>query len=216
MNLLVIQKVIRPSFCVAGSLLWMCFAACNQGPDMRGWQNLDRSYEEKIINWTRSGIVYQSLDRVLSVHAIYFSNEMRKAYASQYHTVFGIDPDKVDSDLEMMATFAGKGHEFFVFADTNEFSWNNLDERESVWRLFLGGGDGRVGVSPSSIQRFSGRGPNMRAFFPFVNEFGRAYLVVFPLEQTDGKPLLENALGQITLRISSAFGTAQMSWQVSR
>ena len=181
---------------------------------MRGPQNLDRVYEDMLRKWTVSGQLYHSLDRVLYVHATYMSPAFRQAFGAQYLSIFGIDPGKVDSDLEMIATSVGRGHEFFVFADTTEFSWNNLDEADSVWMMALWGGEEQLGVPPASIHRFRGRGPNLRAFFPYLNEFGRSYFVVFPLDQPNGRPVLEPELGVLTMKLSSAFGSVGMSWKV--
>jgi len=193
---------------------WLASGACTPEPNMRGLQDLDAAYEQQLFQWTRSGKLFHSLDRVLVVHATYLSPEFRQAFGVQYVDIFGIDPGKVDTDLEKLATSVGRGHEFFVFADINDLSWNNLDERDSVWRMALWGTKDQLGVPPTSIHRFSGRGPNLRAFFPFLNDFGRSYLVVFPLDQANGKPVLEPGSGELILRLASAFGTADLAWKV--
>jgi len=189
-------------------------SSCDLEPNMRGPQNLDRAYEDLLRKWTVSGQVYHSLDRVLYVHATYMSPAFRQAFGAQYLSIFGIDPGKVDSDLEMIATSVGRGHEFFIFTDTTEFSWNNLDEADSVWMMALWGGEEQLGVPPASIHRFRGRGPNLRAFFPYLNEFGRSYFVVFPLDQPNGRPVLEPEQGALTIKLSSAFGSVSMFWKV--
>jgi hypothetical protein len=199
-----------------GWLLLASFAgwACSPPPDIRGLQNLSRGYEDELLRWTSTGRVYHGLDRVMFVHATYLSPQFRQAFAVQYLAVFGIDPGKVDSDLERLATSEGRGHEFFVFMDTSDYSWNNLDERDSVWRMALWGGAEQLGTPPMSIHRFKGRGPNLRAFFPYLNGYGRSYLVAFPLQQANGKPVLGGADGKLWLRLSSAFGAAELSWRI--
>jgi len=194
----------------------VCLAAsgCRMEPNMRGPQNLDQTYEEQLRQWTESGGVYQSLDRVLFVHATYLSPSFRQAFGSQYLSIFGIDPGKVDSDLEMIATSVGRGHEFFMFADTSVYTWNNLEESDSVWRMALWGGPGQLGVPPLSIHHFRGRGPNLQAFFPYLNDFGRSYYVVFPLDQPNGQPVLDPDHGKLTIKMASAFGEVTMSWKV--
>ena len=187
---------------------------CAPKPSMRGPGKMDEVYESQLRQWTEGGRVYHSIDRVMFVYATYLSPEFRQAFGPQYVKIFGIDPGKVDSDLEMIATSVGRGHEFFVFADTTNLSWNNFDEADSVWRMALWGGPDQLGVPPVSITRFKGRGPNLKAFFPYLNKFGRSYFVVFPLDQPNGRPVLEPERGMLTIKLASAFGTAAMSWKV--
>jgi hypothetical protein len=149
------------------------------------------------------------------VNATYLSPEFRQAFGAQYVKIFGIDPGKVDSDLERIATSVGSGHEFFVFADTSTYTWNNIDELDSVWRMALWGGPDQIGVPPVSTQGFRGRGPNLKAFFPYITDFGRSYLVVFPLDQPNGKPVLDPKWNSLTLKLASAFGTVSMNWKVA-
>jgi hypothetical protein len=195
-------------------LLSLVAGNCAPKPSMRGPGKLDDVYESQLKQWTEGGRVYHSIDRVMFVYATYLSPEFRQAFGSQYVKIFGIDPGKVDSDLEMIATSVGRGHEFFVFADTTNLSWNNFDEADSVWRMALWGGSEQLGVPPMSITRFKGRGPNLKAFFPYLNKFGRCYFVVFPLDQHNKRPVLNPENGMLTIKLSSAFGTAAMSWKV--
>jgi len=195
-------------------LLSFLVGACAPKPSLRGPQKLDEKYEMELQKWTSSGRIDDSLDRILLVHASYLDLMLRKVFGNQYRNIFGTEPDEVDSDLEMIATSAGRGHEFFLFADVTKESWNNFDEKDSVWRMTLWGGDKEKGVAPISVQRFRGRGPNLAAFFPYLNTFGRSYLVIFPSQHKDGSPILsENGL--LHLKLSSAFGTVSMSWKVN-
>ncbi len=197
-------------FLLAAGWLWNCQPV----PNMRGPQKLDPKYETQLTRWTSSAQIYHSLDSIMTVHGTLVSPAFREALGNQYVEIFGIDPGRVDSDLELIATSVGRGHEFFIFADTNDRSWNNLDARDSVWRLGPWGAEDQLGVPPLSIHRFRGRGPNLRAFFPYLNEFGRSYLVIFPIEQANGQPVLDPQEGSLTLRMSSAFGSAAMNWKV--
>jgi hypothetical protein len=183
-------------------------------PSVRGPQKLLERYESLLLDWTRSANVFDMEDRILLVHATYFSAELRRAFAEQYLEVFSIDPGRADSDLEKIATSVGAVHEFFVFADMSNFRWNKLEARDSVWRLGLWGASEQPGVPPGSIVPFAGRGPNLKAFFPYLNDFGRSYLVTFPKQQPDGQPVLLPTEGELTLKLASAFGTASLAWKV--
>ncbi len=187
---------------------------CGVQPNWRGPQRLDEKYENMLHKWTHSSQIYHFLDSILLVHCTYLAPEFRDAFAEQYLKIFSIDPGKVDSDLEKIATSVGRRHEFFLFADSNNPEWNNLDEKDSVWRLGLWGADDQPGVPPVSIHRFEGRGPNLKAFFPYLNRFGRSYLVSFPLEQSNGRPIVDHDKKILELKLSSAFGTAMLKWKV--
>ncbi len=206
-------RVVAQLLCSSG-LLWL--VGCAPTPNWRGPQKLEAEYEKLLRHWTRSAQVYNSLDSILVVHTTYLAPGFRQAFGEQYLKVFGIDPGKVDSDLEKIATSVGRGHEFFVFVDSNKLPWNNLNEPDSVWRLGLWGGKEQPGVPPLSIHRFQGRGPNLKAFFPYLNRFGRSYLVVFPSEQPNGQPVLDPSFGKLKLKLASAFGTAKLKWRVTR
>ena len=205
----------RNKFRVLASAALVLGLACAPTPSMRGPQKMEQNYERLLKIWTQSEHIYHSLDSILLVHATYLAPEFRQAYGDQYLKIFSIDPGRVDSDLEKIATSIGRGHEFFVFADSGNAAWNNLEEHDSVWRIGLWGGDDQLGVPPISIHPFEGRGPNLSAFFPYLTRFGRTYLVVFPLDQANGKPVLNPANGRLTVKLSSAFGTATLSWKVA-
>ena len=81
--------------------------------------------------------------------------------------------------------------------------------------MALWGAHDQLGVPPTSIHGFKGRGPNLKAFFPFLNDFGRSYYVVFPLNQENGEPVFDPEHGTFTIKITSAFGKLNMSWKVS-
>jgi hypothetical protein len=195
------------------ALSWLC--SCAPEINVRSVHNLDKKYEEELLRWTRGDRIYYSLDRIMFVYATYLSPEFRQEFKDQYVRFFGMNPEKIDTDLETVATSTGTGHEFFLFADTPENGWNNLDERDSVWRVGLWGGSQQSGLDPVVIKRFHDRGPNVRAFFPFMNDFGRAYLVTFPTQQTNGEQL-PGSDSELSIKVSSALGTAVMSWKVSK
>ena len=85
---------------------WLVFSAsltnCAPRASMRGLQELDEKYENLLRIWTQSGIVHRDLDRMITVHATYLAPDFRKAFGVQYTKIFGIDPSKVDTDLELM------------------------------------------------------------------------------------------------------------------
>ena len=190
-------------------------AGCTPSPNMRGPQKLEDRYEELLGKWTRSDAIYHREDRILVVHATYLAPELREALREQYLKIFSIDPGRVDTDLEKITTLPGGSHEFFVFADMTSFTWNNLEDKASVWRLGLFGGWEQPGTPPRSIVGFQGRGPNLRAFFPYLNDFGRSYLVTFPEAQPSGQPVLEPGVAELTLKLASAYGTANLAWKVT-
>lgn len=197
---------------------WLIFsvipASCAPRASLRGLQKLDQEYERLLRLWTSSGIVHRDLDRMLTVHATYLAPEFRKAFGLQYTKIFGIDPGKVDTDLELIATTTGQGHEFFIFTDISEDSWNNLDELDAVWRMALWGAPDQKGIPPSSIQKFRGRGPNLKAFFPYINSFGQSYLVTFPYKQENNEAVIDSEHGSLTVKIASAFGKVEIFWKV--
>ncbi|MBW1872415.1 MAG: hypothetical protein JRJ19_10140 [Deltaproteobacteria bacterium] len=187
---------------------------CGPRASLRGLQELDEEYERLLRNWTQSGIIHRDLDRMLTVHATYLAPDFRQAFGVQYTKIFGIDPGKVDTDLELIATTTGQGHEFFMFTDITEDAWNNLDERDAVWRMALWGSPDQAGLPPASIHKFRGRGPNLKAFFPYIQGFGQSYLVTFPYKQENNEAVINPEHGSLMIKLASAFGTVKLHWKV--
>ncbi|MBN2497506.1 MAG: hypothetical protein JXR96_23135 [Deltaproteobacteria bacterium] len=202
------------------SARWPCALAllalgCHPTPNMRGPRDLDAGYRLALEGLTRSAQVVKDLNSVMTVHATMITPEFKRALTEQYIHIFEVGPDKPDSDLERVARSQSDGYEFFVFADLSERAWNDLDDRDSVWRMTLRGAPDQPGITPLRVHRFNGRGPNVRAFFPYLHGFGRAYLVVFPRVRPDGAPLMDPAHGELLLKLSSVFGSASLTWKVS-
>lgn len=188
--------------------------SCAPELKVRSARNLNKNYETELTRWTRSERIYYNVDRVMYVYITYLSPEFRKAFKDQYLDFFGMPAEKIDTDLEKIATAQAQGYEFFLYADTPENTWNNLDERDSVWRMGLWSGL-QPAVDPASVRRFKDRGPNIRSFFPFVNDFGRAYWITFPQNQVEGNPVIVDN-SDFWIKVSSALGSAVLSWKVSR
>jgi len=187
---------------------------CGRQPNMRGLQNLSADYEQRLTDWTAAGQKYHSLDRVLFAYATFLSRPFRDAYVSQYRELFSLDPAKRDDELEKIYRANGEGYAFFVFVDAPHYSWNNIDEPNAVFRMVLKSDKDLTGVPPARVVGFHTLGPNLKAFFPYINDFGRAFLVTFPATRPDHSALIESR-SPLILAFASAYGTVTMSWRTS-
>ncbi len=196
------------------SFLGLALCACGIKPNLRGLQNLSDDYEQRLTDWTSAGQRYHSLDRVVFAYATYLSRPFREAYVTQYRELFSLDPTRKDNELERIYLANGQGYEFIVFVDAPHYSWNNLDEQNAVFRLVLKSEKDRTGVPPTRVEAFQSQGPNLKAFFPYINDFGRAFLVTFPATRPDSSALVEPG-SKLLLAFASAYGTVTMSWRTS-
>src|SRR5690606_16174795 len=93
--------------------------------------------------------------------------------------------------------------DFFVGFFTEQLAWNDLDAVTSIWRVDLLIGGARV-LRPVAIERIVDPDPNIRALYPYLGAFSRAYRIRFPRRDELGNPLIGPDATEITLRVSSA------------
>ncbi len=208
---------IRVMFLAVGFLACFSTPGCNNPqPQMRGLRDVADGYEKQLARWTASGDYFQSFDRVIRVYATYLTDPFRQAMRQQYERVFNIRPQdaRIVSDLEEIANSSPKGHEFFFFVDTSEFTWNDLEARDSVWSVVLWNGDEKPAALAQTARSFRGRGPNLKAFFPYVNDFGRAYYVHFPSVRANGRPIPNPEENEIIIKLACIYGEVSLTWKV--
>ncbi|MCZ7583267.1 MAG: hypothetical protein M5R36_07995 [Deltaproteobacteria bacterium] len=90
--------------------------------------------------------------------------------------------------------------------------WNNLDDEEPSYRLWLVDADGRK-VAPDRITVVKLETRAERLYFPIVHEWAKNYSVEFPLRDDDGE-LLRLSGGRVTLLAAGIQGTARLEWDV--
>ncbi len=170
-------------------------------------------YPAILRTWTRSDKLYQGLENKLFATATYHAPEFRRAFAVAFPEIYGHGGTVTRQELVELTGDAEESHTFFLCAYTPVFKWNDLDRRDSIWRLTLIGSDD-VAVAPTTIEPIK-VDENLRAVYDFIGRFDRCYLVRFPLVDAMQRMVLEPKSTHAVLRIASALGAAELRWQLS-
>ena len=102
---------------------------------------------------------------------------------------------------------AERGDEFFVILTTYSKIWNDLDSKDSIWRLRVLSGDERI--PPTSITKIKPT-PVDTTFYPYVFPWSKVYVVVFP----KGSVPSENS--EFKLSLYGVKGQQTLNWNLSK
>lgn len=169
-------------------------------------------YQTILSRWTRSDRVYQGLDSKMFVTATFHAPELRRAFGVAFPEIYGHGGSITRRELVDLTGDVEQFHNFFVAVYTADEKWNDLAMPDSIWHLTLIGSED-VAVEASSIEIIR-IDANLRAVYPFLGRFDRAYLVRFPLTDPMHRLVLEPKSTSANLRIASALGVASLVWEL--
>jgi hypothetical protein len=161
------------------------------------------SYSKVLKKYHRHGEKYSwdTLHENIFWDVIYQSMEFREAYERQYGKYYKLTPAEIATRIEEERQDAEAGDEFLVILNTYSKVWNDLDSKDSIWRLrLLVGNDS---IAPESIKKIKPT-PIDATFYPFILPWEKVYRVVFPrgsvpAENSDFRLSLYGVKGQETL-----------------
>jgi hypothetical protein len=197
-------------------LLWGSACARREpvrlGPPVGAYTHKD--YDRVLGRWTRRALILRQLDQALEVHATLLSPDFRLAYAARFIHAYRLPPHEAERYRAQVLHEAVTRNEFFVSASSNRFNWNDLEKKQSLWRVALLTDRG-VEVSPTKIKAHKDPpDPRAHAFFPHADIFSKTYRIEFPVSTADGAPVLEPGIRWFALRISGPLGSGQVRWDV--
>jgi hypothetical protein len=179
----------------------------------RNYQSKD--YREVYERWTRHGITRLDFHTVLEAWGTYKSWDFREAYVEHYSDVYNLsDADRNALRAAQMESFKG-AYEFNVTAQSTSYKWNDLEKRNSAWRVTLVDGLGHD-LAPEFVKVQKLPEAYEIEFFPAMTPFTRTYAIRFVRPSAvDGKPpeFLGEESGSITLRIAGPLGRVELTWQ---
>ena len=171
-----------------------------------------KDYRLVLKTWTRSTKVYSSLDTKLFIDATLHSPEFRRVFALAFPDIYGQGGEVTRRELVDLSGGIEQYVNFFISAYTADTKWNDFNQPDSIWRLTLSSNEGIV-VSPAQIIQVK-IDANLRAVYPHIDGFDRAYLIRFPLTDPMQRLLLKRDTESLTLRAASALGVADLTWQL--
>jgi hypothetical protein len=173
-----------------------------------------RDYDHVRELWTRhSALVVLDIGTVLETWATCKSWDFRQAYIEQYAETYSLsDRDREEirrSELEASRSM----YEFHVTVESTNYKWNDLQSKDSPWKVTLVDGAGAE-VAPASIEVRKYPELFEMRFFPTRTDFSRTYVIKFPKAQTEpeARPFAGSASGRLTMRIAGPLGRSELVW----
>ncbi|MBI5810639.1 MAG: hypothetical protein HZB21_05580 [Deltaproteobacteria bacterium] len=150
----------------------------------------------------------------LYISATYKDLSFRGAYVERYSGSYQLDPDYAKVLMERESIEAGQYNEFFFSAYTPEERWNDFDRKDSVWHMYLEDDTG-VRLIPISIKRIDTGDPLIREFFPYLDLWGRGYVVKFPKYGASGTgPMPGKETKFMKLVVTGILGRGELEWRL--
>lgn len=179
-----------------------------------GFRLTDRVYRQSLERYTRHQSLYQGLQRRLIWAATMEAPRFREIRSEAYASIRRLTESELEDLLAEEVRVGDDFLDFFIGFFTEQLVWNDLDAPNSIWRIDLLI-DGVVVLRPIVIERIANPDPNVRALYPYLGAFSRAYRVRFPRKDELGQPLIRPEADTLTLRVSSAVAHGELSWPVA-
>ena len=173
-----------------------------------------RDYHDVYERWTRHGLARLDVESALEVWATFKGWDYREAYVEHYTSIYSLaDSEKTALRAAQLDSFHN-AYEFHMTAQSANYKWNDLEKRNSAWRVTLVDGVGHE-LAPEGVKLEKLPDPYEVEFFPNKGPFTRSYSVRFPRAAVDGKPtdFAGTSSGSLILRIASPVGRIELTWQ---
>ncbi|MBI5561529.1 MAG: hypothetical protein HY894_01555 [Deltaproteobacteria bacterium] len=192
-----LAAVVIAALCLGG-----CAAVGSQPP-----------YQDVLAQWTRSEKVFVGLDARIYLSATYKDPSFIASYVDRYAAAYKLDDAYKAALLEREKEEAERYNEFFAAVYTPEDSWNDLQNKDSIWRLYLEDGTG-ARLAPISITRVDKSDPLLREFFPYFDMWSSGYRVKFPKYSDAGaEPIPGPSTMYLRLTVTGIMGEGNLLWR---
>ncbi len=169
-------------------------------------------YERVREDWTRHAKVISDAGTVIEVWAVLKSWDFRQAYIESYGETYGLSEADRDQLRQTQMDAAKATFEFHVAVQTTTHRWNDLEKKDSPWKVTLMDGAGSE-LLPNSIQAQKLPELYETQFFPSRTAFTRTYLIKFSRKVGEGeRPFAGAKSGQLALRIVSPVARTEVVW----
>lgn len=101
-------------------------------------------------------------------------------------------------------------YEFILGVHLNNYRYDDFDKKNSTWRLALVTPTGDV--TPSKIERVGRSNLNLRALYPYLDDFWVAYRVRFPKVDANGQPTQDPGAAKRVVRMASTLGQTEFEF----
>lgn len=170
----------------------------------------EAAYREVLDRHTARQAVYDALDTRLFVAATIQRPPFIEARVRR-RGAFQAQPEAlVAEQLERELSELSSVHVFHLGVHLNDPRYDDFDKKDSIWRLALVAGGAES--TPSQVRRLGRSNLNVRAIYPYMQEFWVGYEVRFPAVRADGQPTIPPGAERVTLRLASTLGKADLEF----
>jgi hypothetical protein len=161
--------------------------------------------------WTRHEKVTSNLESALEVWATYKSRDYREAFVAHYAGAYAMNDVDRDRLRQSQLEAASTTYEFVVTAQSANYRWNDLEKKNSPWRVSLLDGAGReITAEELRVEKY----PDLfeREFYPVKTPFTKTYVVRFLRSAGKDDGFAGERSGRIVLRFAGPLGRADLVW----
>ena len=161
-------------------------------------------------SWTRHAKLWHvEVGTVVEAWATYKSWDFRQAYVAYYASIYK-DSDRA-ALMRSQLDASRANWEFHVAVQTTTDKWNDLERKNTPWRVTLIDATGAE-LGPTSIQVVKLPELYESQFFPSRTEFTRSYAISFARPSNGGQPFAGPASGRLVLRFAGPLGAIELVW----
>ncbi|MHB8875870.1 MAG: hypothetical protein ACYC8T_19450 [Myxococcaceae bacterium] len=170
----------------------------------------ESAYQQTLENYTSHREIYCGLDTRIFAAMTYQSPRFVEARVRRQGAFLKQPAAVVDQNVAAAQAEAAPYYEFFLGVHLNNTRYDDFDKRPSSWRLALLTANGDV--TPIEVQRVGRSNLNLRALYPYLDDFWVGYRVRFPRALPTGEPVEPAGASRLTVRMASALGHTEFEF----
>ncbi|MCY1021998.1 hypothetical protein [Pyxidicoccus sp. MSG2] len=172
-------------------------------------EQAEEAYQTILAKYSGRQEIYNGFETRVFVGATLQTLAFREARVRRRAAFQVLPANKVEQLLAEERAQAEQVHEFFLGVHLNDYRYGGFDLKTSIWRLALVTPAGEV--TPTSIIRVGRTNLDTRAYYPYTDVFWVGWKLQFPTTLSNGQPVIPPGTKQVTLRMASALGKAEMT-----
>jgi len=173
-------------------------------------------YDAVLKNWTReeSLVLYDELERALTVSATFESWDFRWAYMIRYANDYRLTIPQRQRLLSKKLNETRDKHHFFVALYGSQQKQNDLTKKDSAWIVRLIDATGNE-TAPTQVEAV--KKPNIleRRYYPYNTVWRKTFRIRFPTKTSSGQPTISPEANWVGLRFAGAWGNMDLVWELS-
>jgi len=200
--------------CVLGVPAVGCATARPQSVDFSDTSKHYRSDDYQPVHdaWTRHAKLVQDVGTVMEVWATFKSWDFRQAYIAKYAKAYDLPEGEREGLAKSQQDAARTVYEIHLVAQSTTDKWNDLERRNSPWRITLLDGTGaELSAASIKVEKF----PEIyeSEFFPNRTPFSKTYTLRFVRPDGSGDAFVGPVSGRLILRLDSPLGKVEAIWE---